>query len=72
MATRVQTGGTMSFEYSGKETAELDTKRKREIKEAYEKYYERRRRRKEKRNKMLFWTTIILIIIVIIVGIIIS
>ncbi len=62
MVERVETGGLMRFDYSSSEQPKLGEERKREIEEAYERYYARRRR--EMRRKFF----IILLIVVVIIG----
>ena len=68
MTERVQTGGTMSFEYKKGQASRLGAEQKREIEEAYEKYYERRRREKNKK-KIIFVAAAILIFLLILAAI---
>jgi hypothetical protein len=53
MVVRVETGGMKTFDYSKIEKRELSSDKKRQISEAYGKYYERKRR--DKKNKIIFW-----------------
>lgn len=53
MAEDVSTGGLMKFRYGNSDKPKIDEGLKREIEEAYGKYYERRAR-EEKRRK-IFW-----------------
>jgi len=65
MVERVETGGLMSFEYSGGERKKLGKKEQKEIKGAYDKYYERRV--KEKRRKRIVWGVVIILLILILI-----
>jgi UDP-N-acetylmuramyl pentapeptide phosphotransferase/UDP-N-acetylglucosamine-1-phosphate transferase len=61
MAEDVSTGGLHRFRYEKGEAPKLSGEKKKEIHEAYEKYYERRAR--ERRNKIIFWLIGILVLI---------
>ena len=60
MSERVETGGLMSFDYSKAEKPKIGEEQKRDIAEAYEKYYER----KEKERRRRFFMIVLIIIIV--------
>ncbi len=62
MVERVQTGGVVSFEHKSQGDLKLDPKRKKDISEAYEKYYVRRE--EERKNRIIFWIGIILLIFI--------
>lgn len=66
MAEKVSTGGNVSFEYDKGYNPKLKTHQKKEIEEAYDRYYERKKREKKRR------TAIIAIIVAIILFLIIS
>ncbi|MBI5804381.1 hypothetical protein HY450_03995 [Candidatus Pacearchaeota archaeon] len=63
MAERVSTGGVMTFDYGKGYSPELEEDKKKEIRDAYEEYYERKR--KEKKKKRLILILVILILVVI-------
>jgi len=63
MAENVSTGGLRGFRH-GKEDYNLDNERKKEIEEAYLKYYERKE--KERKRRIIWWIVGILIGLVII------
>ena len=65
MAEQVLTGGVKSFSYNKQVELRLDDERKKDIKEAYNKYYERKD--KEKRNKKRNWIILIIAILIILV-----
>jgi hypothetical protein len=64
MAEEVQTGGLKIFRNS-EEQPELDSKRKADIEEAYEAYYERKKEEKHKRRMLLIIGIIVLLLILI-------
>ena len=70
MKERVHTGGVMSFNYSSRKPGKLSNEKKREINEAYGKYYERKR--KEKRNKIIGWGIAIFLILAVLAFILFS
>jgi len=61
MAEEVGTGGLHKFRYEKGESSRLSEEKRKEIGEAYGKYYERRAR--EKRNRTIFWIIGIVILI---------
>ncbi len=63
MAEQVLTGGVKSFSYNKEVELRLDDERKKDIREAYNKYYEKKEN--EKRNKRRNWTMLIIIILII-------
>ncbi len=68
MGERVETGGLMSFDYSrtGRKN-EMSREEKKEISEAYGKYYDRKRR--ERKRKIIMWIVIVLVILLVILGV---
>ena len=64
MAERVSTGGNISFDYKKANERKLNHGERKEIDEAYEKYYERKK--KERRKRLIFGIVIALIIIALI------
>lgn len=62
MAERVATGGLKTFHYGRDHSPKLDEERKKEIRDAYEHYYERKRRERTKRIMII--TLIIIAILV--------
>ena len=65
MAEQVLTGGVKSFSYNKQVELRLDDERKKDIKEAYNKYYERKEN--EKRNRKRNWILLIIGILIILV-----
>ncbi len=61
MGEKVETGGVMRFDYSSSEQPKLSEERKREIEDAYERYYARRRW--EKRKKFFLFVLVIVIVV---------
>ena len=61
MAEQVSTGGLMQFHYGKHTKAALDATKKREIKEAYGRYYARVR--DERRNRVLIWLAVIVLVL---------
>ena len=61
MVERVQTGRTRIFDYGKDHKPRLDPEQKKEIEEAYGKYYERKER--EKRNKIVAIIILILLVL---------
>ena len=65
MTERVSTGGTKVFEYKKGSQTKLNNEQKREIGEAYDKYYERKRKDKRKRNIAIMIVILIILTIII-------
>ena len=65
MVEKVETGGVMSFNYSSKERTKLSGEKKKEIEEAYGKYYKRKSR--EKRNRIMKWGIVISLLLIVLV-----
>lgn len=63
MAEEVSTGGLKSFRYGKGKDLKMSNEQKKEIDEAYGKYYERRE--KEKRNRTIFWVVAGLIVLLV-------
>ena len=68
MTEQVLTGGVKIFSYNRGERLKLDDERKRDIKEAYEKYYERKKGEKKRRRNLVIFI-VILVIVLILLGI---
>jgi hypothetical protein len=62
MAENVSTGGLMKFRYGKNEKPKISEDLKRDIQDAYGKYYERKA--KELRNKRMLWLLAGLVILV--------
>ena len=67
MAEDVSTGGLMKFRYGKNDKPKIDEGLKREIEDAYGKYYDRKAR-EEKRRKLLWWLAGMIILIAIMFG----
>ena len=65
MSEQVVTGGLKNFTYTKNVELKLDDERKRDIKEAYDKYYEKKETKE--RNRKRNWILLIVIVLIILV-----
>jgi len=63
MTEKVETGGLMSFRYSG-DRPKISESQREEIREAYEKHDERKR--KERRNKIIGWILFLVLVSIVV------
>ena len=61
MAEQVLTGGVKSFNYNKQAELKLDDERKKDIKEAYDKYYQRKENEKKKKRRNLIIAILIIL-----------
>ena len=62
MSEQVVTGGLKTFNYGKDVELRLDDERKKDIKEAYDKYYQRKE--VEKRKKRISWVLLIIVLLI--------
>lgn len=65
MTEKVSTGGAMKFEYERGHAPKMSQEEKKEIENAYKKYYDRKTREKKKKNILIAIAIIITLIILI-------